>query len=42
LNNANSSFARLLLNRTKEVSMFREQLKRTILDNGLGQTPPMG
>lgn len=42
LNYANSSFARLLLNRTKEVSMFREQLKRTILDNGLGQTPPMG
>ncbi|CAK8532347.1 unnamed protein product [Lathyrus sativus] len=40
LSNANSSYASLLLNRT--VIMFREQHRRIMLDNGLGQTPPMG
>ncbi|CAL5184939.1 unnamed protein product [Lathyrus oleraceus] len=41
LSNANSSYASLVLNRT-EIVMFREQHRRTMLDNGLGQTPPMG
>lgn len=41
LSNGNSSYASLVLNRT-EIVMFREQHRRTMLDNGLGQTPPMG
>ncbi|WJX66853.1 alpha-galactosidase [Trifolium repens] len=41
--NANSSFARLLLNTTdEEVVEFREQHRRAMLANGLGRTPPMG
>ncbi|XP_058779359.1 alpha-galactosidase-like [Vicia villosa] len=42
LNIANSSYASLLLNKTEEVIMFREEHRRIMIDNGLGQTPPMG
>lgn len=38
LNNATSSSARLLLNRTREIHLHR----RNLVDNGLGLTPPMG
>ncbi|KAJ1383006.1 Glycosyl hydrolase, all-beta [Sesbania bispinosa] len=42
LNNASSSSARLLLSKTREVFMSKEQHRRSLLDNGLGHTPPMG
>ncbi|XP_040866582.1 alpha-galactosidase isoform X2 [Glycine max] len=43
LSYASSSYARLLLNRTRGGFMVsREAHRRNLLDNGLGHTPPMG
>ncbi|XP_019458338.1 PREDICTED: alpha-galactosidase-like isoform X1 [Lupinus angustifolius] len=40
LDNSSTSSARLLLNRT--MVMSKEHVRRNLLDNGIGHTPPMG
>lgn len=42
LNASASDATRLLLNKTATGNVSREKIERYLLENGLGQTPPMG